>query len=316
MTERKLQFTGGSSFIVSLPKDWVSKYGLRAGSVVYMATENDGSLRLSPKKIEAGPRECVIDQAGAKNTLRRIIAAYVAGADTIVVKGKDTAEACEEARLRLSGLEIVEEQREKTVMRVLIHEEELNFNVLMKRLYIVSEVLCNLAIRAVSKREDVKLEAQRRDNDADRLYLLIMRCLYNGTCANSPIKTLTAKGMERVADHAELLCMTTAKLGPDPVLGSLLKDAVQLYADAFKSLTEGKPDESIYDRCDAVKKQFQAKLMPLIQKEPRKEKVLALEGFRESSMSIVNRALSFSEMASNLQAMGVHTHELEPITKA
>ncbi len=304
MVERKLQFTGGSSFIVSLPKDWVEKAGLRAGSSVHIIAENDGSLRLSPQAMATGPKEAVIEKGTTKNTLRKIIAAYIAGADEIVVKGKDTAEVCEEARLRLSGLEIVEEQRDRTVMRVLAHEEELNYDVLLKRLYMVSEVLCNLAIRTVSKGEDVKLEAQRRDNDADRLYLLIMRCLYNNACTNSPMKTLVAKGMERVADHAEIICMRGAKIAPDATLTNLLRETVQLYSEAFRAVVEGKYDERIFERHEYLREQFKSRRAAFSRREQNKERLLASETVCESSTRILERALSFAEMAANVNAIG------------
>ena len=303
MTERKLQFTGGSSFIVSLPKDWVEKAGLKAGSSVHIAAENDGSLRLSPRLIEARSKEAAIEKGTTENTLRRILAAYIAGADSIVVKGKDTAEVCEEARLRLSGLEIVEEQRDRTVMRVLAHEEELNYDVLLKRLYVVSEVLCNLAIRTVSKNEDVKLEAQRRDNDADRLYLLIMRCLYNNPCTNVPMKTLVAKGMERVADHAEVICMRAGRIAPDAVLAALLKDTVQLYSEAFKAVTEGKYDEHIFERHDYLLKQFNNRRAAFSRREHKKDRLLTFETVCGSSTRILERALAFGEMAANVNAL-------------
>jgi len=45
---RKIQRLGSSSFIVTLPANWVRKYGLKAGDLV-MVIEEDGSLKIKPK---------------------------------------------------------------------------------------------------------------------------------------------------------------------------------------------------------------------------------------------------------------------------
>ena len=304
MVERKLQFTGGSSFIVSLPKAWVSKHGLKTGNVVHIAVENDGSLRLSPKHIEAGPKESTISKSTTESTLMKIIAAYVAGADKIIVKGSDTAEVCEEARLVLSGLEIVEEHKDKTVMQVFANEEVLNFGVLLRRLYLVSDVMCNLAIRSIANNEDLRLEAQRRDNDADRLYLLIMRCLYNTSGSHSPMKAIAARTIERVADHAEKICLSSAHVAPNSAFASLLKDTVQLYEDSFKSFMESRFEETIFERQRQLLDRQTAKLAELVDKEHNKDKALALRSLAEDNFRILNYSLNLSEIAANMVYVG------------
>ena len=42
---RKLQLTGGSTYIVSLPKGWVEKMGLKKGSKVNISQMDDMTLR-------------------------------------------------------------------------------------------------------------------------------------------------------------------------------------------------------------------------------------------------------------------------------
>ena len=45
---RKLQVTGGSTIIVSLPKEWVKSNDLKKGDVVSLEELASGDLRLSP----------------------------------------------------------------------------------------------------------------------------------------------------------------------------------------------------------------------------------------------------------------------------
>ena len=49
--QRKLQVTGGSTFILSLPKDWATKNELKRGSAMMVREEDDGSLSISALKF-------------------------------------------------------------------------------------------------------------------------------------------------------------------------------------------------------------------------------------------------------------------------
>ena len=47
-TFRKLQVTGGSTVIVSLPKSWVDQHNLTKGDVVNLNEMQSGDLKISP----------------------------------------------------------------------------------------------------------------------------------------------------------------------------------------------------------------------------------------------------------------------------
>jgi phosphate uptake regulator len=47
---RKIQFTGNSTYIISLPKKWVTELGLKAGSQLIISQQNN-SLILTPKDM-------------------------------------------------------------------------------------------------------------------------------------------------------------------------------------------------------------------------------------------------------------------------
>src|SRR3989304_495516 len=49
---RKLQITGGSTYILSLPKPWVTQNQLKKGSALLVREEDDGSLSIAPSKFE------------------------------------------------------------------------------------------------------------------------------------------------------------------------------------------------------------------------------------------------------------------------
>jgi phosphate uptake regulator len=45
---RKIQYTGGSSYIVSLPKKWVQDLGLKQGDNVVILRQGNSLLQLAP----------------------------------------------------------------------------------------------------------------------------------------------------------------------------------------------------------------------------------------------------------------------------
>ncbi|MFW5904410.1 MAG: AbrB/MazE/SpoVT family DNA-binding domain-containing protein, partial [Candidatus Saliniplasma sp.] len=47
---RKVQKTGGSTFIVSLPKSWVREKEIEAGDSLILAPQDDGSIVVSSER--------------------------------------------------------------------------------------------------------------------------------------------------------------------------------------------------------------------------------------------------------------------------
>ena len=50
MDFRKVQITGGNSFVVSLPKTWVKDVGLKPRDAVAIITQPDSSLLIIPRR--------------------------------------------------------------------------------------------------------------------------------------------------------------------------------------------------------------------------------------------------------------------------
>src|SRR5438034_1255292 len=68
MEGRKLQLTGGSTYVVSLPKPWISATGLKPGDTVFLEPMPDGSISVLPKAGEkpAARRTVLEEQEGAQ----------------------------------------------------------------------------------------------------------------------------------------------------------------------------------------------------------------------------------------------------------
>jgi len=79
---RRVQFTGKSTYIVSLPKSWVLNQGLNAKSQVIIE-ERGNQLIIKPVVAPQEKREKIaviqLDSESPEAISRRIIAAYVMG---------------------------------------------------------------------------------------------------------------------------------------------------------------------------------------------------------------------------------------------
>lgn len=80
MDTRKVQRTGKSTFIVSLPKAWATKNGISAGSIVYISQGDNGALTLSTDRSERDLRVRLdVGEKTGDDLIRDIIGCYVGG---------------------------------------------------------------------------------------------------------------------------------------------------------------------------------------------------------------------------------------------
>ena len=80
MDTRKVQRTGKSTFIVSLPKAWATKNGVTAGSIVYINQGDNGALTLSTDRTERDLRVTLdIGDKIGEDLIRDVIGCYVGG---------------------------------------------------------------------------------------------------------------------------------------------------------------------------------------------------------------------------------------------
>src|SRR6059036_3450761 len=78
---RKLQYTGGSSYIVSLPKKWIQDLGLKQGDHVVILRQGNSMLQIAPasKRVAKEQREATIEVSKENNPYfiaRKLIALY------------------------------------------------------------------------------------------------------------------------------------------------------------------------------------------------------------------------------------------------
>src|SRR5688500_20255159 len=118
MELRKIQVTGGSTHVVSLPKKWVDRTGLGRSDTVAIHEEPDGSLLLIPhSEGKAQSRTLTVNLPNApseEEVVRRLVGAYLAGADEIHIRSPGKMDAKVRQIVRdiprdLVGVELLQE---------------------------------------------------------------------------------------------------------------------------------------------------------------------------------------------------------------
>jgi len=189
MESRKLQKVGYSTLSVSLPSNWVKEMNLKRGDSVFLAPEKDGSLKLFPSKLLKSTERvqeyiCNSDLCDDPKMLERVIVgSYILGRDlfSIISSERIHTEHIEETRgimRKLIGLGIIEETPDRITLQCSVDPRKFHVDMLLRRLSIISLTIVKEAVQAlVDSNISLAKDAIRREDEADKMYLLAMRLL-------------------------------------------------------------------------------------------------------------------------------------------
>lgn len=268
METRKVQVTGGSTYTVSLPKDWATANGVEAGTEVEFYSEDD-LLLLTPKSGDGHTTGTldISDLTDEDELTRAVMTMYVSGFDVISLEtDRMTAEqrrTVRDATQGLVGLEVIEEMPDKMVLQDLLDSSELSIENAITRMRLVSLTMLEDAVEALITDDDqLAHDVMERDDDVDRLWYMTSRVfrtvLRNPTAANEigfSRETCfdyqsSARQLERIADHATKIADLSLEVGEIPELSStsirtLHAEAATVAETAMDALLADDSEEAI-----------------------------------------------------------------------
>ncbi len=262
MESRKLQKTGGSTLIVSLPKKWTKKNKLKAGTEVRILRQPDGTISIDPGYSKSSKKMSIVkcDNEESQHLFRNLIGTYLAGSTEIKVIGNPRLTVKERKTIRkfsasVIGLEIIEEEATEAILTDMSNPGALPFRTAIKRLYKIVSAMYNDSILILEGSEDLAADVVDRDKEADKLQWFIER-QFNMMLENSSLSrqleassfegvvySNVARYLERIADHACRLAEIgyVAGLIPGRKMLPLAKDAGEIMKDSMKSFINNKP---------------------------------------------------------------------------
>src|SRR3989337_1610157 len=185
METRRVYVSGGSTYVISLPKKWVKKTNLKPGDSL-MVTEHGSSLLIGTSAIEkeSQTKEIKISQITSSEALERIlIAFYLVGYDTIKIKvdRKDHLAYRESIRNILDyliGVEIVEDTNKAMTLEIMLDYRRMSTLQILQRMFSIDRSML-LDLGKALKTMDIGLakDVIVREKEIDRLYFLVVRQL-------------------------------------------------------------------------------------------------------------------------------------------
>jgi phosphate uptake regulator len=160
---RKLQFTGGSTYTISLPKNWIKQNRLNRGSIIRLREEESGFLSIIPNDttITSQTTENAIIKVSHKETsntiIRKTVSAYLIGYNMLHIRaiGKEQLSAKQRQDLKnfsrqlLVGTEIVTDTPQELTLQVLLSYPELSVQSALRRMSIITASMQKDAITAL-----------------------------------------------------------------------------------------------------------------------------------------------------------------------
>ena len=254
METRKVQRTGKSTFVVSLPKSWATKNSVSSGSMLFISQNQNGDLILTTDRSEMNLKtEINIGDKVGEPLFRDIIGCYLAGYRTIEVTSPRMS-SIQKSDLhkivtKLIGPEILEETINEVVIQDFLSSEELQFDQALKRMMNLVKAMVQDSISALqNNNKDLALDVMQRDNDVDRLNLLIARqfaeLLRSGSMKKETFDSITAFSymqaasyLERIADHASKISEISSKHNCE--LSQDITEELSHLRSAFGNLIDG-----------------------------------------------------------------------------
>jgi phosphate uptake regulator len=266
---RKLQITGGSTHIISLPRKWVIRNQLRKGSSLILREEADGSLSLTPsglakheKKEDAFIRVSRRDESDA--IVRKAVSAYLVGYNLIHIRAESQQPLLSQqrnalkefARRFLVGTEIVIDTPNELTLQVLLNYPELTVESALRRMSIITSSMHRDAMASFRELDhQLARSVVDTDTEVDRFNLYIIRQLKLAISNPRIIKEiglsnardclgyrLITKSVERTADHAvsiaEKVLLLKKRIYEEALrkIEDMSNVAVSMFDDAIDSL--------------------------------------------------------------------------------
>lgn len=235
---RKIQFTGRSTFILSLPKNWMKEMQLKAGDLVSVVREANNSLSIIPNDMRALSSTLeaitiVSDRENTNSLKRKVISIYLSGYNTIHLRSKTgrinpaQRDAVREVvRRNLVGTEIIADSSDVITIQVLLTLPELSVNTAVRRMFLLASSMHKDAMLSLAEsNHELANAVVKSDDEVDRFSLYILRNLVIATQNERVLREIGLRGpadclsyrvavksIERIADHSSGIADKSLKI--------------------------------------------------------------------------------------------------------
>jgi len=244
MEIRRVQFTGGSSYVLTLPKEWIDAQKIRKNDPLGIEIQPDGTLIVT-KTIEHEPlqrkKEFSVDGITEPAYLfRLLIGAYISGITTITIPSRERLPPFVRVVVRdftqmTIGQEVIEEDDSAITLKDLLNPSEMPFANTIKRMFVIVKAMHEDAITAIrTGNQTLAADVTARDNDVDRLHWLIARqthMILSNTALSKKMNIsprmavhyyIISRIIERIGDHVERIAQNAGAIRKKKIDSAIL----------------------------------------------------------------------------------------------
>lgn len=249
MEIRRVQMTGGSSYIITLPKEWIKSLKIKKNDPLGIYIRSDGTLLLTPKIIQEQLQKIkefnVSSISKPTYLLQLLIGAYISGYTSIKITSPSRMSTTVRNVIRsftqlAIGPEVIEETDTTVILKDLHNPTEMPLDRTIKRMHIIVKGMNEDAMRALQTNDTALTEdVFSRDNDIDRLHWLVARqyniLLQNVSLAEKMNITigmastcfLISKIIERIGDHVVRIAQNISNISESNIEHKIISRIVE-----------------------------------------------------------------------------------------
>ena len=214
---RRVQLTGGATFIISLPHEWTNRNSIKKGNAIQiedlgnrLVLRKDSSSRDEITRIlEIGPNT-------PKEAVHRALTSYyIAGFDNLIVRSSSYMD--EKARSEIKsfsklvmGVEIFEETAKSMMLQNVLDSSSFPMTKAFRRMALNVETMITDTLRVLEENDiELRKSVISRDDEVDRYHFYMMKEVMKKSAEDHSVifLLLLSRIMERIADHTVNICL-------------------------------------------------------------------------------------------------------------
>ncbi len=245
MDTRKVQITGGASYMITLPKEWIKSLNIKKNDSLGLVIQPDKTLTITPyTTTEHTPKTKKIDADTITNPtylFRYLIGSYIAGYNSIEIKSQKKLTPPIKNAIRTFtrtaiGQEIVEETENRILIKDLLNPKEMPVENTLKRFYLIVKGMHEDAINALGNDKQLSEDVIKQENETNRLHWLMARHLnliMSDTTLAIAMNTTTwtansyyrvSMNLEHIGDHAVIIAKNIVEIEEKKIDAKTLTD--------------------------------------------------------------------------------------------
>ena len=330
---RKIQFTGKSSYIVSLPKEWVNDNGLRQGDQVSINRNGRSILEIKPLGITKSNSQesatiVISNNDSDESILRKLIALYFLHYQTIHIKPKsERITPSQRNTIRsavkniLMGAEITSDSTEGITIQVLINLVGLSVDGAFKRmLHLAKSMQDDVLIALKEGNTELAQQVIDSDDDVDRFGFYIIRQLTIAIQNDHMLEEMgfknardclgyrvIVKNIERIGDHAVTLAQDAIDI-KKPIKGKIMTSIEKMNEFALEAIdntclalfkNDYQEAEKAISESHNIKK-YEDDVLKALEQAKNSEEVFRVRRIAENIRRIAEYASDIGEIVLNM----------------